>query len=83
MSPCRFGIVTNRFKALSNFTIEIEVEVTNPSGNGVLGYICTVTLYDGKNLGYVMLTCVTLGNLWHVLDPAGLASTLFGFQLSS
>ena len=52
----RFGIVSGsgNFKALSNFKIEIEVEVAAPTGNGILGYICAVTLYDGKDLGYVL-----------------------------
>ncbi len=54
---------SGNFKALSNFKIEIEVEVAAPTGNGILGYICAVTLYDdGKDLGYVktlgMYNCI-------------------------
>lgn len=52
--PFRFGIQSgsrNHFKALSNFKVEIDVEIANPSGSGILAYICKVALYDGQNLG--------------------------------
>ncbi len=50
----RFGIMSGKqFKALSNFKLDIEVEIKNSSGSGVLGYISTITLSDGKDLGYV------------------------------
>ena len=46
----RFGIYKeNSFKALSNFKIDISSEV---NGVGPLsGYTCTVTLFDGTDLG--------------------------------
>ena len=46
----RFGIYKeNSFKALSNFKIDISSEV---KGAGPLsGYTCTVTLFDGTDLG--------------------------------
>lgn len=53
----RFGLGSGRtFKALSNFVIDIECEVESREG-GIMGYFCTVTLYDGKDLGYVNCTC--------------------------
>ena len=45
----RFGIYKNSFKALTNFKIDISSEV---KGAGPLsGYTCTVTLFDGTDLG--------------------------------
>lgn len=47
-----FGIVNNgQFKALSNFKVEITVEIKK--SGGVFGYLCEVTFSDGTDLGYV------------------------------
>ena len=46
----RFGIYKeNSFKALSNFKIDISSEVKGACP--LSGYTCTVTLFDGTDLG--------------------------------
>lgn len=45
----RFGVYReSSCKALSNFKIDIRCEVKGP----LAGYVCTVVLSDGTNLGY-------------------------------
>lgn len=46
----RFGIFKDgSFKALSNFKIDISSEVKD--GGPLSGFTCTVTLFDGTDLG--------------------------------
>lgn len=48
----RFGVRRETaFKALSNFKLDLSFEVKN--AGQLSGYACTVTLFDGKCLGYV------------------------------
>ena len=47
----RFGIATGKtFRALSNFKIDIDSEVVD-GNNRIMGYVSTVTLYNGECLG--------------------------------
>ena len=47
----RFGVYKDsKFKALSNFKIDLSFEVKNENGP-LSGYTCTVTFSDGTNLG--------------------------------
>lgn len=46
----RFGVVKDgSFKALSNFRIDINTEVRD--AGAFSGYLCTVTFYDGTEMG--------------------------------
>ena len=47
----RFGVPTGKtFRALSNFKVDIDGEVAD-GNNRIMGYVSTVTLYNGECLG--------------------------------
>ena len=51
-SSCRFGVIAGKkFKALSNFTADIDNEIKDESG--ILRYVCRITYCDGSDIGYV------------------------------
>lgn len=47
----RFGVMSGKtFRTLSNFKLDIDEEILDTKDN-VLGYICTITLFNGEVLG--------------------------------